>query len=111
MIRLLGDSVLLKLDPEHLKESPGGILLVEAIDPKSRQRGEVAATVIAVGPGTEEYPVDVSPGDRVLVPKLAGDNLLAGIDALLEYFPAGTTKGEEFRIARESEILGILCDS
>jgi chaperonin GroES len=61
------DQVLVLLDPP--KETAGGILI-----PVSAQRREskVQATVIAVGPGAYDkrgrlIPMDVSPGDRVLV--------------------------------------------
>ncbi len=98
VIRALRNNVLLRLLP---KEPEGSILLVESDKHKERAKRTVKAEVISAGPGTKAFSVDVLPGDTVLVPELCGELWIAGA------FPDGTQVGDEFRMARETEIIGV----
>ncbi len=91
-IRPLYDRVILK---RLTDEKYGGIIIPDTATKERPQEVEV----VAVGPGKvredgTRTPLDVKPGDRVLMPKYSGSEFK--ID------------GEEFFILREDEILGIL---
>jgi co-chaperonin GroES (HSP10) len=105
VIRALRNNVLLKLLP---KEPEGSILLVESDKHKERAKRHVRAEVISAGPGTKAFSVDVLPGDTVLVPELCGELWLAGVQLPVSAFPEGTETGDEFRMVRETEIIGVL---
>ncbi|MGE5570491.1 MAG: co-chaperone GroES [Rhodospirillales bacterium] len=92
-IRPLHDRVLIRRIEEE-ESRIGGIIIPDTAKEKPQQ-GEV----IAVGNGKllesgERAPLDVKPGDRVLFGKYSGSDVKLG--------------GEEYLIAREDEILGVL---
>ncbi len=92
-IRPLHDRVLAKRI-EKEEEVRGGIIIPDVAKEKP-----MVAEVIAVGKGRiledgKVIPLDVKPGDRVLIGKYAGTDVK--ID------------GEEYLILREDEILGIV---
>jgi chaperonin GroES len=91
--RPLHDRVLLKRVEEG-EQRIGGIIIPDTAKEKPQQ-----ATVVAVGNGriTEDgtvIPLDVKPGDLVLVGKYAGNEI--------------KLDGEDLLIVREDEILGVL---
>jgi chaperonin GroES len=91
--RPLHDRVLLKRLEEG-EQRVGGIIIPDSAKEKPQQ-----ATVVAVGNGriTEEgtvIPLDVKPGDLVLIGKYAGNEI--------------KLDGEDFLIVRQDEILGVL---
>ena len=65
----LADNVLVKSAMEEEKTA-SGIILATATKEKS-----LVSAVVAVGPGTEENPMTVKVGDKVVVRKLAGQDL------------------------------------
>jgi chaperonin GroES len=89
----LHDRVLLKrVDAEE--KTPGGVII-----PETAQEIPLQAEVLAIGPGVADEvgklrPLGVKAGDRVLIPKWDGTELLIG--------------GEERLIVKESQILGII---
>ena len=92
-VQPLGDRVLLKRNEED-EQVKGGIII-----PDTAKEKPLAAEVVAVGPGKvnkdgKQVPVEVSVGNTVLVGKYAGTEV--EID------------GEEFVIASEDDILGII---
>jgi chaperonin GroES len=92
--RPLHDRVLLKRLEEGGEQRIGGIIIPDSAKEKPQQ-----ATVVAVGNGriTEEgtvVPLDVKPGDLVLIGKYAGNEI--------------KLDGEDLLIVREDEILGVL---
>ncbi|MDY3225295.1 MAG: co-chaperone GroES [Candidatus Faecousia sp.] len=87
-IQPLADHIVIKmLEAEETTES--GIVLATA----NKEKSQIAA-VIAVGPGTEENPVAVKVGDKVLVGKYAGTEVK--IDK------------EEYNVIRMSDVLAIV---
>jgi chaperonin GroES len=91
--RPLRDRVLLKRVEEG-EQRVGGIIIPDSAKEKPQQ-----ATVVAVGNGriTEDgqvIPLDVKPGDLVLIGKYAGNEI--------------KLDGEDLLIVREDEILGVL---
>jgi chaperonin GroES len=91
--RPLHDRVLLKRLEEG-EQRIGNIIIPDSAKEKPQQ-----ATVVAVGNGriTEEgtvIPLDVKPGDLVLIGKYAGNEI--------------KLDGEDLLIVREDEILGVL---
>jgi len=92
-IRPLHDRVLIKRIVEE-ETRVGGIIIPDTAKEKP-QEGEV----IAVGNGKllengERAPLDVKPGDRILFGKYSGSEV--------------KVDGQEYLIAREDEILGVL---
>ncbi|HOK48170.1 MAG TPA: co-chaperone GroES [Bryobacteraceae bacterium] len=92
-IRPLHDRVLIKRIEEE-ETRVGGIIIPDTAKEKP-QEGEV----IAVGNGKllengERAPLDVKPGDRILFGKYSGSEV--------------KVDGQEYLIAREDEILGVL---
>jgi chaperonin GroES len=91
-VRPLRDRVLVKR-VEQQEQRIGGIIIPDSAKEKPQQ-----AKVVAVGSGriTDEgktIPLDVKPGDYVLVGKYAGTEI--------------KLEGEEYLIVREDEILGV----
>jgi len=60
-LKPLSDNVLLKGVEEE--KTSGGLILATANKEKP-----VVSSVVAVGPGTEEHPMTVAPGQKVVVP-------------------------------------------
>ena len=65
----LADNVLVKSALEE-ETTASGIILATATKEKS-----IVSEVVAVGPGTEEHPMTVKVGDKVIVAKFAGQEL------------------------------------
>ena len=65
----LADNVLVKSALEE-ETTASGIILSTATKEKS-----IVSEVVAVGPGTAENPMTVKAGDKVVVAKLAGQDL------------------------------------
>ena len=90
-VRPLRDRVLVKRVEEQ-EQRVGGIIIPDSAREKPQQ-----ATVIAVGTGRVEdgntIPLDVKPGDHVLIGKYSGTEI--------------KLDGEEYLIVREDEILGV----
>ncbi len=89
----LADHILVRRLEEQEK-TPGGIIIPDTAKEKPQE-----ARVIAVGPGPrlesgEIRPLDVKPGDRVLIGQYAGSEV--------------TLDGEEHLILRESDVLGVI---
>jgi chaperonin GroES len=91
-VRPLRDRVLVKRI-EQQEQRIGGIIIPDTAKEKPQQ-----AKVVAVGNGRvnedgKVLPLDVEPGDYVLVGKYAGNEI--------------KLEGEEYVIVREDEILGV----
>ena len=91
--RPLHDRVLLRR-LEQEEKTAGGIII-----PDTAKEKPTEAEVIAVGPGTRDesgkpHPLDVKPGDRVLIGKWSGSEV--------------KISGEELLIVKESDIMGII---
>ena len=84
----LADNVLVKSAMEE-ETTASGIILATATKEKS-----VVSEVVAVGPGTEENPMTVKAGDKVIVRKLAGQDL--------------KLDNEEYSIVRIADILAVV---
>ena len=87
-IKPLADRVLVKNDKAETKTS-GGIIIPEAAQEKTQ-----TAVVVEVGPGTEENPITVKKGNRIMYDKYAGTQVK--ID------------GEEHLILRMSDIIAVI---
>lgn len=93
-IKPLGDRVVVKIMPAEIK-SKSGIIIPDSAKEKP-QEGEI----IAVGPGRLDHnsdkriPIDLKVGAKVLFESWAGK----------EY----KVEGEEYKILREDEILGLI---
>ena len=68
-LKPMADNVLLKAT-EAQETTASGIILSTANKEKS-----LICDVVAVGPGTEEHPMTVAVGDRVVVGKYAGQEI------------------------------------
>ena len=87
-IRPLGNRVVIKkLEAEEKTE--GGILLTGTAKEKPQ-----VAEVVAVGPGTEESPMELKEGDKVIFSKYGGTDI--------------KHKGEEFTIMSQDDILAVI---
>jgi len=87
MIQLLRDQVLVK--PKDFKlRSEGGILL-----PVGMRQETFKGTVVAVGPGTKDYPITLKEGDFVHYGPFKRDEIMVD--------------GESHLIMRESDIFGV----
>lgn len=84
----LADNVLLKSALEE-ETTASGIILATATKEKS-----IVSEVIAVGPGTEDHPMTVKAGDKVVVGKYAGQEL--------------KLDGEDYSIVRITDILAVV---
>ena len=89
-IKPLADRVLVKNDKAETKTS-GGIIIPEAAQEKTQ-----TATVVEVGPGTDENKITVKKGDRIMYDKYAGTQVK--ID------------GEDHLILRMSDIIAVIED-
>ncbi len=69
MIRPLGDNVVIKR-VEAEEKTKGGIILTSA----NKEIPQIAE-VLAVGPGTEERPMNVAPGEKVIFKKYGGTEI------------------------------------
>ncbi len=87
-IKPLADRVLVEPAPAEEKTS-GGIIIPDTAKEKP-QKG----TVVATGPGTDENPVTVKEGDKVLYGKYAGTEL--------------TLDGKDYLIMREADIYAVI---
>lgn len=91
--RPLHDRILVRrVEPEE--RTPGGVIIPDTAKEKPMQ-----AEVIAVGPGARDEngqirPLDVKPGDQILIGKWSGTEV--------------RLDGEDFLILRETDVLGIL---
>jgi chaperonin GroES len=88
------DRVVVKMDvSDDENVSKGGIIVVE-----SRKTPPQLGTVVAVGPGArlgaERVPIELAPGDRVVVSKFAG--------ATVE---SAASRQDDYIILREEDIL------
>ena len=86
-LKPLSDNVLLKGVEEE--KTSGGLILATATKEKP-----VVSSVVAVGPGTEENPMTVAPGQKVIVSKYAGTEI--------------KLDGETYSIVKISDILAIV---
>ena len=84
----LADNVLVKSTLEE-ETTSSGIILATATKEKS-----IVSEVVAVGPGTTENPMTVKVGDKVVVEKLAGQEL--------------KRDGADFKIVKIADILAIV---
>ncbi len=84
----LADNVLLKSTLEE-ETTASGIILATATKEKS-----IVSVVVAVGPGTEENPMTVKAGDKVVVGKFAGQEL--------------KLDGEDYSIVKIADVLAIV---
>ena len=84
----LGDNVLVK-SIEQEETTASGIILSTATKEKS-----VVSEVVAVGPGTEDHPMTVKPGDKVVVGKYAGQEL--------------KLDGQEYSIVKVADLLAVV---
>ena len=87
-LRPMADNVLLKQN-EANETTVGGIILATATKEKS-----LVSEVVAVGPGTEEHPMTVKVGDKVVVGKYAGQEL--------------KLDGQEYSIVKITDILAVI---
>ncbi len=86
-LKPLSDNVLLKGIEEE--KTSGGLILATATKEKP-----VVSSVVAVGPGTEEHPMTVAPGQKVIVSKYAGTEI--------------KLDGETYSIVKIADILAIV---
>ena len=86
-LKPLAENVLLKGVEEE--KTSGGLILATANKEKP-----VVSSVVAVGPGTEEHPMTVAPGQKVIVSKYAGTEI--------------KLDGETYSIVKISDILAIV---
>ncbi|MGN0979125.1 MAG: co-chaperone GroES [Candidatus Avoscillospira sp.] len=84
----LADNVLVK-SIEQEETTASGIILSTATKEKS-----VVSEVVAVGPGTEDHPMTVKPGDKVVVGKYAGQEL--------------KLDGQEYSIVKVADLLAVV---
>ncbi len=84
----LSDNVLLKSIMEE-ETTASGIILATATKEKS-----IVSEVVAVGPGTEDHPMTVKVGDKVVVGKYAGQEL--------------KLDGEDYSMVKIADILAIV---
>ena len=88
MIKPLADRVLIEPKEAETKTA-SGIYIPDTAKEKPQQ-----GTVLAVGPGKKDEPMEVKPGDQVLYGKYAGQEL--------EF------EGIKYLIMRQSDIVAIL---
>ena len=84
----LADNVLIKSALEE-ETTASGIILATATKEKS-----IVSEVVSVGPGTEENPMTVKAGDKVIVAKFAGQEL--------------KLDGEDYSIVKIADVLAIV---
>src|SRR5438874_11981830 len=91
-VRPLRDRILVKRIEEQ-EQRIGGIIIPDTAKEKPQQAKVVAAGSGRVNDDGNTIPLDVKPGDYVLIGKYAGTEI--------------TLEGEEYLIVREDEILGV----
>ena len=87
-LKPLAENVLLK-SSELEETTASGIILSTATKEKS-----LVSEVVAAGPGTEEHPMTVMVGDKVVVGKYAGQEL--------------KLEGQEYSIVKITDILAVV---
>ena len=87
-IKPLADRVLVKNDKAETKTASGPII------PEAAQEKTQTAVVVEVGPGTDENPITVKKGDRIMYDKYAGTQVK--ID------------GEDHLILRMNDIIAVI---
>ncbi len=87
-IKPLADRILVKNDEAETKTA-SGIFIPEAAQEKTQ-----TATVVEVGPGTDEDKVTVKIGDRIMYDKYAGTQVKAD--------------GKEYLILRMSDVIAVI---
>ena len=87
-VKPLADRVLVKND-KAVTKTASGIIIPEAAQEKTQ-----TAVVVEVGPGTDENPITVKKGDRIMYDKYAGTQVK--ID------------GEDHLILRMSDIIAVI---
>lgn len=87
-IKPLADRVLVKNDKAETKTASGLII------PEAAQEKTQTATVVEVGPGTDDVKISVKKGDKIMYDKYAGTQLK--ID------------GEDYLILKMSDIIAII---
>ena len=88
MIRPLGARVVIK-KIEAEEKTEGGLIL-----PSQSKEDPQYAEVVAVGPGTDDEPMEVKVGDKVVFSKYGGTDI--------------KHEGEEYTIMRQSDILAVI---
>ena len=86
-LKPLAENVMLQGSEEE--KTSGGLILATANKEKP-----VVSSVVAVGPGTEEHPMTVAPGQKVIVSKYASTEI--------------KLDGETYSIVKISDILAIV---
>ena len=86
-LKPLSDNVLIKGFEEE--KMAGGLILATATKEKS-----IVSEVVAVGPGTEENPMTVKVGDKVVVGKFSGQEL--------------KLDNEDYKIVKIADVLAIV---
>ena len=87
-IRPLGDRVVIK-KVEAEEKTQGGLILTSS----AKEQPQVAE-VVAVGPGTQDEPMELKVGEKVVFSKYGGTEI--------KY------QGEEYTIMHQSEILAVI---
>ncbi len=87
-IKPLADRVLVQPDPAETKTASGIII------PDTAKEKPQKGTIIAVGKGKKDEPMNLKEGDRVLYGKYSGTEL--------------KWEGEEYLIMRESDVIAII---
>lgn len=87
-IKPLADRVLVKNDKAETKTASGLII------PEAAQEKTQTATVVEVGPGTDDVKVTVKKGDRIMYDKYAGTQL--------------KMDGEDYLILKMNDIIAII---
>lgn len=93
--RPLHSKIVVELD-EAEQASKGGIIIPETA--RESEQAKSRGTIVAIGPGRVidsglRIPMNVAPGDRVMVPKYVG------ADALIH--------GKKYRICCDEDVVGI----
>lgn len=87
-VKPLADRVLVKNDKAETKTT-SGIIIPEAAQEKTQ-----TATVVEVGPGTDDVKITVKNGDRIMYEKYAGVQL--------------KLDGEDYLILKMSDIIAVI---
>lgn len=88
MIRPLADRVVVEPRPAETKTA-GGLYIPDTAKEKPQQ-----GTIVAVGPGKKDEPMEVSVGDVVLYGKYAGTEV--------------SVDGNDYLVMKQSDILAVL---
>lgn len=87
-IKPLSDRILVKNDAAETKTA-SGLYIPEGVQEKTQ-----TATVVEVGPGTEEEKITVKIGDRIMYDKYAGTQV--------------KLDGEDYLILRMSDVIAVI---